>query len=92
MGLFKNPLTGKAFVLLLLFLYAVSLKGKIDPTISRHQVFRYISVGLLLFMGSIPVLYAKNQITPLAVDVLYIILTIGGTMQFIKGGQYLPHI
>ncbi|MBO0931894.1 TraM recognition domain-containing protein [Fibrella sp. HMF5036] len=92
MGLFRNPFISKAFVLLLLFLYAVGSKGKIDPTIGQHQVLRYTSVGLLLFIGSIPVLYAKTLITPLAVDVLYIGLTIAGTMQLIKGGQYLSRI
>lgn len=92
MGLFSNPFISKAIVLLLLFLYAVGSKGKIDPTIGRHQVLRYTSVGLLLFIGSIPVLYAKSLMAPLAVDVLYIGLTIAGTMQLIKGGQYLSRI
>lgn len=92
MGLFSNPFISKAIVLLLLFLYAVGSKGKIDPTIGRHQVLRYTPVGLLLFIGSIPVLYAKSLMAPLAVDVLYIGLTIAGTMQLIKGGQYLSRI
>lgn len=92
LGLFGNPYTSKAFVLLLLFLYAVGSKGKIDPSIGRHQVLRYGSAGLLLFIGSIPLLYAKTMVAPVAVDVLYIGLTLAGTMQLIKGGQYLSRI
>ncbi len=92
MGLFQNPFISKAIVLLLLFLYAVGSKGKIDPTIDRHQVLRHMAVGLLLFIGSIPVLYAKSLIAPLVVDILYIGLTIAGTMQLIKGGQYLSRM
>ena len=92
LGLFTNPLITKALILLLLFLYAIGSKGKIDPTIGRHQVVRYASVGLLLFLGSVPLLYAKAVVAPLAVDVLYIGLTLAGTMQLIKGGQYLSRI
>jgi hypothetical protein len=92
LGLFNSPFTSKAFVLLLLFLYAVGSKGKIDPTIGRHQVLRYASVGLLLFVGSIPLLYAKSFIAPLGINVLYIGLTLVGAMQLIKGGQYLSRI
>ncbi|MCY7358412.1 MAG: YWFCY domain-containing protein [Rudanella sp.] len=92
LGLFGNPFTSKALVLLLLFLYAIGSKGKIDPTIGRSQVFRYSATGLLLFIGSIPILYAKTFVSPVAIDGLYMALTIAGTMQLIKGGQYLSRI
>jgi len=92
LGLFNNPLISKALVLLLLFLYAIGSKGKIDPSIGRHQVLRYVSVGLLLFLGSVPLLYAKTIVAPVAVDVLYAGMTLVGTMQLIKGGQYLSRI
>lgn len=92
LGLFNNPLISKAIVLLLLFLYAIGSKGKIDPTIGRHQVLRYAAVGLLLFLGSVPLLYAKSMVAPVAIDVLYSALTLFGTMQLIKGGQYLSRI
>ncbi|XAZ81942.1 YWFCY domain-containing protein (plasmid) [Fibrella sp. ES10-3-2-2] len=92
LGLFRHPFTSKAFVLLLLFLYAIGSKGKIDPGIGRQQVLRHTGAGLLLFLGSIPLLYSKALIAPLAVDILYIGLTVGGTMQLIKGGQYLSRI
>jgi len=92
LGLFNNPLISKALVLLLLFLYAIGSKGKVDPSIGRRQVLRYASVGLLLFLGSVPLLYAKAIVAPVAVDVLYVGLTLVGTMQLIKGGQYLSRI
>lgn len=92
LGLFNSPLTTKALVLLLLFLYAIGSKGKVDPSIGRHQVLRYTAVGLLLFGGSVPLLYAKTWVAPLVVDVLYVGLTLAGTMQLIKGGQYLSRI
>lgn len=92
LGLFNNPIISKALVLLLLFLYAIGSKGKIDPSIGRYQVLRYASAGLLLFLGSVPVLYAKTIVAPVAVDILYAGMTLVGTMQLIKGGQYLSRI
>lgn len=92
LGLFANPFISKSFVLVLLFLYSIGSKGKIDPSIGRHQVLRYSATGLLLFIGSIPLLYAKALVAPVAIDVLYVGMTIAGTMQLIKGGQYLSRI
>ncbi|MGF7218781.1 hypothetical protein GGR92_004960 [Spirosoma lacussanchae] len=92
LGLFSNPFISKALVLLLLFLYAIGSKGKIDPSIGRNQVLHYGAVGLLLFIGSVPLLYAKTWVAPVAIDILYAGLTLAGTMQLIKGGQYLSRI
>lgn len=69
-GLFNHPLTTKAIILLLLGLYALGSRGKIDPTITRDRVLSTGAMGMALFIGSILLLYLKQLVAPIAVDVL----------------------
>jgi hypothetical protein len=91
-GLLNHPLTTKAIVLLLLGLYALGSKGRIDPTITRNNVLSTAAVGLGLFIGPILLLYGKSLISPILIDVVYVLLTGIGMAYLIKAGQYFSRL
>lgn len=91
-GLFNYPLTTKAVILLLLGLYALGSKGKLSPGITRQQVLSTGVVGICLFIGSVLLLYLKAMVAPVAIDIVYIVLTGLGMAYLVKAGQYFSRI
>ena len=91
-NLFDHPLTTKSVVLLLLGLFALGSKGKVDPGMTRERVLSSGAVGIGLFIGSILLLYLKHIVTPVAIDIIYVLLTGVGMAYVVKSGQYFSRM
>lgn len=91
-GLFSSPWLTKALTVLMLILHSLGSKGKLDPNLSVRKIGTTALVGLLLFFGSVGLLYCKGALSPTLIDVAYVVLTLGGGFQMVKAGQLLSRL
>lgn len=91
-GLLNHPLTTKAIVLLLLGLFSIGSKGKVDPQMTRERVLSSGAIGMGLFVGSILLLYLKEVVAPVMIDIVYVLLTGLGMAYIVKSGQYFSRM
>ncbi len=92
MGLFQNPLLTKSLAVLMILLHSLGSKGKLEPSLKLQQVGTSAVVGLVLFFGSVILLYQKDNFTPSLIDPLYIGLTLVGCIKLVKAGQLLSRL
>ena len=86
-SLLANPLTGKTVILLLVIVYSGGAKGALDPTLKRQAIVVSGTWGLLLFFGSLFLLYLKKLLGPVVAEGLYVVTTLWGLAMLIKAGQ-----
>lgn len=86
-SLLANPLTGKTVILLLVIIYSGGAKGALDPNLKRQTIVMSGGWGLVLFFGSLLLLYLKKGMGPLVAEGLYVVTTLWGLAMLIKAGQ-----
>lgn len=91
-NLFRSPLLTKALAVLMILLHSLGSKGKLDPNLTIRQVAFPAVFGLVMFFGSIPLLYTKATFTPVVTDLLYTVLTVVGGFNLVKAGQLLSRL
>lgn len=91
-ALFSSPWLTKALAVLMLIMHSLGSKGNLDPNLSIRKIGMSALVGLLLFFGSIGLLYVKKTLPTTLVDVGYVLLTVIGCFQMVKAGQLLSRL
>ena len=91
-SLFFHPLITKITVYFLLIIYSIGSKGRIDPSITVKDVYKYGALGTIIFFGNIFILYTKSLFPGYIGDFLYLFSTSLGIFWVIKAGQYASRI
>ncbi|WP_375448461.1 YWFCY domain-containing protein [uncultured Fibrella sp.] len=90
--LFRSPWLTKSLAMLMILLHSLGSKGKLEPNLSIRQVGISAVIGLLLFFGSVGLLYVKASVGPMVINPIYICLTLIGCFKLVKAGQLLSRL